>query len=276
MFFYHLFADSGPVAYITPLKIFNIGKYNITNSMFYGWISILLICTVLIYVATKVTVKPKKGFIQFVEAGVEFITNLVESNFRDKKRGRKYVPFFVTLFFFILFNNWLGLVPGVGDALHYHGSPFLRPFTGDLNATLAAGAITMIMVYVSSIREAGFKDYIGHFFIGNPLNPLYLILGLMEMLTDFTRVISLSIRLFLNVTIGEIVIAVFAYLGHFLAPLTAAPFTLVELFVGALQAYIFVILSLMYLAIAVNHATEHLDLTDDTVPETMKLETEKV
>jgi F0F1-type ATP synthase membrane subunit a len=82
--------------------------------------------------------------------------------------------------------------------------------------------------------------------------------------------------LFLNVTIGEIVIAVFAYLGSFLAPVTAAPFTIIELFVGALQAYIFVILSVMYLAIAVNHATaEHsLDLTDELVTERIGLETE--
>ena len=68
--------------------------------------------------------------------------------------------------------------------------------------------------------------------------------------------LSLSIRLFLNVTIGEAVIAVFAYLGHVAAPITAAPFTAIELFIGALQAYIFCILSVMYLAIAVNHATE--------------------
>ena len=89
-----------------------------------------------------------------------------------------------------------------------------------------------------------------------------------EIFTDLTRVFSLSIRLFLNVTIGEIVIAVFAYLGHIVAPITAAPFTAIELFVGALQAYIFVILSVMYLAIAVNHATEA-HLTEDSLPETM-------
>jgi uncharacterized membrane protein len=72
------------------------------------------------------------------------------------------------------------------------------------------------------------------------------------------------------------VIAVFAYLGSFFAPITAAPFTLIELFVGALQAYIFVILSVMYLAIAVNHATanDH-DLTDEPVTETMRLTPEK-
>ena len=217
--------------------------------------------------------KQKGGLIQVVEAGVDFITNLVEGAFDDKERGRKYVPYFVTLFFFILLNNWLGLVPGVGEAITIHGSPLLRPFTGDWDATLAAAVITMGLVYGASIRAAGFKKYIQHFFIGSPLNPMYLFLGIIEMFTDLTRVVSLSIRLFLNITIGEIVIAVFSYLGHTIAsPITATPFTLIELFVGALQAYIFVILSVMYLAIAVNHVTgHHEDLTEEGLPETMGL-----
>ena len=188
---------------------------------------------------------------------------------RINLRGRKYVPYFVTLFFFLLINNWLGLIPGVGDTLTIHGNPLFRPFTGDWNATLAVGIVTMIVVYASSVRESGVKDYFKHFFVGSPLNPLYLVIGLVEMLTDLTRVISLSIRLFLNVTIGEIIIAVFVFLGGFLAPLTAAPFTLIEIFVGALQAFIFTVLSLMYLAIAVNHATEHDNLTDEFIPETI-------
>ena len=268
---------SGPVVYITSKDIFKIHGVEITNSIFYGWIVGILLIIVLITVARKMTIHPKKGIFQFIEIGVTFITNLVESSFEDPERGAKYVPYFVTLFFFILFNNWLGLVPGVGEAIKVHGNPFLRPFTGDLNATLAVGVITMGLVYVSSIREAGAKDYVKHFFIGSPLNPMYLFLGLIEIFTDMTRVISLSIRLFLNVTIGEIVIAVFAYLGSFLAPVTSAPFTIIELFVGALQAYIFVILSVMYLAIAVNHATANHDedLTDEPVAERIRLQSEK-
>jgi F-type H+-transporting ATPase subunit a len=251
-------ADEGPVVHIAPSGVFHIGGLSITNSMLYGWISISFMLVLLILVARRVTVKPKGGLVQFIEAGAEFITNTVESGFEDKIRARKYVPYFVTLFFFLLINNWLGLLPGVGEALTIHGLPLLRPFTGDFNGTFAAAMVTMGVVYVSSVREAGgVRNYLGHFFVGNPLHPLYLIIGLLEMFTDLTRVLSLALRLFLNVAIGEIVIAVFSYLGHFLAPLSAAPFTLIELFVGALQAYIFTILSIMYLAIAVNHATEH-------------------
>ena len=269
LFYGILAADSGPAVHVAPAGVFHIGTMVITNSILYGWICTLVIMAVLIGVARRVTLRPQGGLVQYVEAGVDFITSMVENTFDDKSKGRKYVPFFVTLFFFLLLTNWLGLLPGVGEAFRAGDTPLLRAFTADLNGTLAAGIVTMLFVYTASIRESGgVLKYLRHFFIGNPFNPLYFIIGLLEMFTDLTRVFSLSLRLFLNVTIGEIVIAVFSYLGHVAAPIAALPFTMVEMFVGALQAYIFTVLSLMYLAIAVNHshdtADEHMQLSDNT------------
>jgi len=270
-------ADSGPTVHVAPAHVLQLGGFTVTNSILYGWACALFIIIVFVWTARRVTVKPKGGFVQVVEVGVDFITNLVENAFDNKEVGRKYVPFFVTLFFFILFNNWLGLLPIVGEGFRGHGFPLLRPFTGDLNGTLALGVVTMTLVYGASIREAGGPlKYLRHFFVGSPKNPLYFVIGLLEMFTDLTRVLSLSLRLFLNITIGEIVIAVFSYLGHVIAPLTALPFTLLEILVAALQAYIFTILATMYLAIAVNHAEEHAadeDLTEDDVPETIGVPT---
>jgi len=146
-------------------------------------------------------------------------------------------------------------LPGVGEALTINGLPVLRAFTADLNATLAAATITMLYVYGRSIAAFGSPlKFLRHFFVGSPLNPLYFVIGVLEMITNLMRVFSLAIRLFLNVAVGEIIIAVFTYLGQFLAPVTAAPFTAIELFVGALQAFIFATLSTMYLAAAVNGA----------------------
>lgn len=271
-------AGPGPIVHVAPANDFVLGGWHITNSIFYGWIISVLLTIILLTVARRVSVHPKAGFGQYIEAGVDFVVNLVEGAFDDKKVGRKYVPFFVTLFFLILFHNWSGLIPGVGEALQIHGHPLLRPFTADLNATLALGLITMFVVYSASIREVGgFGKYIKHFFMGSPTNPLYFVIGCIEMLTDFTRALSLALRLFLNVTIGEIVISVFAYLGgslfpgHILSPVAAAPFTLLELGVGALQAYIFVILGVNYLAISVNSAHAHDDLTEAEAPETIDI-----
>ncbi len=269
------FADSGPVVHVAPTTDFTLAGIQITNSILYGWIICLLAIIGLIYVGRKVTVHPKRGVVQYVEAIVTFAVDLVENAFTDKSVGRKYVPFFVTMFFFILINNWSGLIPGVGDAIQIHGQPLLRPMTADLNTTLALGLTTMIIVYIASVREVGgIGKYIRHFFIGSPLNPLYLVIGIIEMITDVTRALSLALRLFLNMTIGEIVIAVFSYLGgllipaSILSPITALPFTLLELGVGALQAYIFVILAVNYLAISVNSAHDH-DLTEDNLAEIM-------
>lgn len=279
------FADSGPVVHVAPGTDFTLFGAHITNSILYGWIIAIVTTVVLVVVARRVTVRPKGGLVQYVEAIAGFLVDTVEGAFIDKKTARKYVPFFLTLFFFILLHNWSGLVPGVGDALQVHGHPLLRPMTADLNTTVALGLVTMGIVYIASIREAGgFKKYIRHFFMGSPLNPLYLVIGIIEMITDVTRAFSLALRLFLNMAIGEIVIAVFAYLGSLLAPgsllspVAAFPFTLLELGVGALQAYIFVILAVNYLAISVNGSAEHEqhDLTEVAGTETIEVDSGRV
>jgi len=272
-----ILADSGPKVFISPEPVMKIGGLTITNAVLYGWVCSFFIIVLMIYVAKRMTIWPKGGIIQLVEVGVTFITDLVEDAFDNKEAGKKYVPYFVTLFFFILLSNWLGLLPIVGEGFQVGGHPALRPFTGDLNGTLAMGVITMGLVYYASIKESkGFRNYFRHFFVGNPLNPLFLFIGLLEIITDLTRVISLSLRLFLNITIGEILISVFAYLGHFLAPLTALPFTLLEFLVAALQAYIFTILGVMYLAITANSAYEHEQHSNlvEERPKKMKLSAE--
>lgn len=276
-------SEDGPIVHVAPGTDFTVAGLHVTNSMLYGWIVMLLLIVGLVWLARKVTLLPKGGAVQYVEAGVTFVSDLVVNAFDNKSIGRKYVPFFVTLFFVVLLNNWAGLIPIVGEGFQVSGHPVFRPWTGDLNATLAMGLVTMIVVYAASIREVGgFLKYIRHFFMGSPLNPLYLVIGLIEMLTDLTRTLSLALRLFLNVTIGEIVIAVFAFLGGMLAPndvlapITSLPFTLLELGVGALQAYIFVILGVNYLAIAVNSAHAHHDEGEDDMPEAVPVASKEV
>ncbi|HEX7368536.1 MAG TPA: F0F1 ATP synthase subunit A [Candidatus Saccharimonadales bacterium] len=266
----------GPIVHVAPATDFTLLGAHITNSIFYGWVIAVVMIVLLIIAAHRASVKPRGGIIQYVEAIAGFMIDTVEGAFTDKKTAKKYVPFFMTLFFFILLHNWSGLIPGVGDAVQMHGHPLLRPMTADLNTTVALGLVTMGLVYVASIREAGgFPKYIRHFFVGSPRNPLYLVIGIIEMITDLTRALSLALRLFLNMAIGEIVIAVFAYLGGLLAPgsvlspIAAFPFTLLDLGVGALQAYIFVILSVNYLAISVNGTREGHDLTEVSEPETI-------
>jgi F-type H+-transporting ATPase subunit a len=251
-------AAEGPHISLTQAPIFNIGGLEITNAMLFGWISVIFTIILLIYAANRMTVRPRGGIIQIVEVMSEFMQNTVEGAFNKQKEAKKHVPFFLTLFLLIIFANLLGLLPFTREAILVgEKDPLFKPLTASFNATLAAAVITMIYVYTSSVKALGAKGFLSHFFIGSWKNPLYLVIGVLEMISDLIRVVSLSLRLFLNVAIGEILIAVFAYLGGFLAPVTALPFFLMEIFVLSLQAYIFVILGTMYLAIAVNHGVDH-------------------
>ena len=246
-----------PQVHIAPQTVFHIGSVPITNSILYGWISTVILVTVFIFAARRISLHPKGGFIQFVEIVADFMSDTVKDAFANKERSYKYILYFVTIFFFILANNLLGIIPGVGESITSHGNSLFRPLTADFNATLAMAVITMTLVYAASIREVGVKAYFSHFFMGSIKNPLYLFIGLIEMVTDIVRVISLSLRLFLNVAIVEAIVVVFAYLGHFIAPLTATPFFFLDIFDDILQAFIFALLGVMYLATAVNHVDEH-------------------
>jgi F-type H+-transporting ATPase subunit a len=264
-----------PVIHITPLPIFTINGLEITNSMFYGVVSSILTIIILVIAARRMSIYPKGGLIQMVEVGTDFITDTLKSALDDEKKAIKYAPYFVSIFFFIMFSNWLGLLPGVGQAFNVHGEPLARPFTADLNGTLAAAIITWVMVQYFAIRESGIFRHLRHYFNGSLKNPLTLLLGIFEMFSDVTRIASLALRLFLNVAIGEIIIAVFTALGGILGPITALPFTILELLVGALQAYIFVMLSIMYLAVAVKHGQHEEHETSEnhlTIDEVVKAE----
>jgi F-type H+-transporting ATPase subunit a len=252
-----LVAEAGPSVHITPGELFTFHGYAITNSIVYAWVSSIAIIIMSVIIARMVSIKPRGGIVQLFEAGTDFITNMIASAMGSREKAIKYAPYFVSIFFFIVLTNWLGLLPGVGDAFTSDGIPVFRPFTADLNGTLAVATVSMFFIQLFSIREAGLLPHLRHYFNGSLKNPMTIFLGLFEILGEFTRIGSLALRLFLNVAIGEIIISVFSYLGKSAAPLTSLPFVILEMLVGALQAYIFVMLSVMYLAVAVKHHEQH-------------------
>lgn len=249
-------AENGPHVAIAPEKLFEIGGQAITNSMFYGWIIAAAVTVLLVIGVRRIALHGARGPAQLLDAGTDFLVSMVENSLGSREKALKYTPVFATIFFFILFNNWLGLMPGVGPALEYNGNPLLRPFTADLNGTLAMALVGILIVQFISIKENGPLKHAKHYFPGKMTNPLTYLIGAFEIFTEATRLFSLGLRLFLNVTIGEILIAIFAYLGGAVAPLTALPFMLLEIFVGLLQAYIFVILCVSYLSVNLSHEHE--------------------
>lgn len=252
-------AENEPHIAISPEKLFSIGGIEVTNSMLYGWITATFLIILFVWAMKRVKITGSRGLGAILEVGVEFIVNLLQGTLGNRRLATKLAPIFATLFFFIMFNNWLGLLPGIGPAIEYNGQPLFRAFTADLNGTIAMAIFGMVLVQIIAIREQGPKAHVKHYFPMHPLNPLTYLIGAFEIFTEFTRLLSLGLRLFLNVAIGEILIAVAAYLGGtFAAPIAALPFTLLEIFVGALQAYIFVVLCAAYLAATLaGHGEEH-------------------
>ena len=259
MFLKTFAAEAEPHISLKAEKIFEINGFEVTNSMIYGLFVAIVMIVVGVYTARKAKVSPVGGIVQFFEMIMEFIISMLEDIFKSKDKAMKYAPIFGTFFIFIVFSNISGLMPIVGEGVAVGDIPVFRPFTADLNATIAMSVIAIITVQVLSIKESGFLGHLKHYFTDKPFNPINMFIGILEVFGEVTRVISLSLRLFLNTAVGEILIAVFIFVGSFAAPLTVLPIVLFEILVALIQAYVFTVLSATYLGLAIAHGHDHAD-----------------
>jgi F-type H+-transporting ATPase subunit a len=255
-------------------QVTTLGPLKVTNAMIYGIICAVIIASILIYSRWRIKETPRKGFSQLVEVVIEYVINMLEGVFGSREKAAQYAPIFGSFFMFILLNNTLGLLPIVGPQLSvtYEGAhvPLLRPFTADLNGTIAMAVVAIIFVQILSIKAQGGKKHFQHYFTSKPLNPINLFIGILEVFGEFTRILSLSLRLFLNTAVGEILIAVFTslVLSNGRTPLAVIPIILFELLVAGIQAYVFTVLTATYLGLAIAHADDDHG-HDDTVHETI-------
>lgn len=246
--------------------IFELGPLTVTNSMIYGLVCAVLIIVILRWASKRIEVSPRKGFSQIIEILTEFVTNLLEGPMGSRARAVKFAPIFASYFLFIIFTNMLGIIPLVGPAITVGDTPLFRPFTADLNGTVAMSIIAILIVQVLSIKEQGGKKHLQHYFSDKPWNPINMFIGVLEVFGEFTRILSLSLRLFLNTAVGEILIAVFTsmILSGGKTPFAVIPILLFETLVAGIQAYVFTILCATYLGLAISHA--HEDTHDDHQP----------
>ncbi len=271
-------AESGIHVSLKAEPITEIGPLTVTNSMVYGTLSIIVLTVLLIFAARKITFKPaKSAFAGAIEYLVEFVINLMQGPFGSRKKAAKFAPYFATFFIFILFNNLMGLLPIVGPAIEYGGVPIFRPFTADLNGTIALSVIAIILVQILSIKEQGVGGHLKHYFSDKPWNPINFFIGILEVFGELTRITSLSLRLFLNTAVGEILIAVFTSMiaPNGRTPIAVIPIFLFEMLVAGIQAYVFTILAATYLGISIAHA-DHGEEDVHHVPDALKSKVEAV
>ncbi|GIW61618.1 MAG: ATP synthase subunit a [Patescibacteria group bacterium] len=246
------------MASLAPDVLLQIGPLPITNTL----VNTLLIDTVII--SGVLTIKRN---IKKIPGTLQNIFELVVSSFYGLlltiagKNTDKIFPYFITFFIFILLANWSGLVPGaesIGIIPHnkedaHHLISLNRNLTSDLNATLALAIISLVATHMLSIKSLGIKEYLGRFF---SLNPIFLFVGILEIISEITKIISLSFRLFGNIFAGEVVLATISSLGPFIFPV---PFMLLEIIVGLVQALVFAMLTMVFMSVMMtsHHEESH-------------------
>lgn len=242
-------------------EIGNIGGFPITNALLLSTIVLVVLGSTAITASRKWTKKVPGMFQNLAETCLEALLDLMDTVFGDRAKSEKYVPLIATIFLFVLFSNWFGLLPGVGSfTIESHGAatPLLRAPSADLNFTLALAVITVISVNVLGAFAIGFSAHAGKF-LNFKQGPIMFAVGLLELVSEGARMISFSFRLFGNVFAGEVLLTIIAFLLPYFAPL---PFLFLEVFVGFVQALIFSMLSIVFISIA---TTAHDDHAEDDV-----------
>ena len=250
----------------SPYELTEIFGLPLTNSILTTWaISILFIVAVRFAVG-RPSLIPSKWQAVF-ESLIEGLRDLLEP-ILGKKAFPLAFPLLIGLFVFILIHNWSGLIPGVGVFGFYehgHLNYWMRPANSDLNATLGMALVAMIAWLFISLKVAGPKFFIWELF-GNKadkketpkavyilLIPIFLMVGVIEMVSIAFRPVSLSFRLYGNVFGGENLLTSMTGMAPYLVPI---PFYFYEVLVGVVQALIFTLLVAIYIGLMTNHDEE--------------------
>ncbi len=276
---------------ISAENVFNLGPIPISNSMLTSFIVTALIIWLSVWAKNNVkfTKKPT-GLQNFLEMLVETLYDIASGITESPARTKTIFPLFISFFLFVLLNNWFGLLPGVGsiglkkpvtEGEHavlnrnppyiktvsanesestsaeshekptYKFVPLFRAGTADLNTTIALALISVISTQVIGAKFLGlayFKKFV------NFEGPIDWFVGVLETISEFSKIISFAFRLFGNIFAGEVLLTVIAYLIPIFLPM---PFIGMEIFFGAIQAFIFSVLTLVFMNMATHgHGSE--------------------
>ena len=241
-------------AHSTPLPI---TQFAVTNTLLSAWFATVMLVLFFVLGSRKKSLVPGR-FQSLVESLLEAALSFC-SSVLGPEMGRKAFPVVATIFFFVLFNAWLALLPFYqflgftkDGEIKAH---LLRSAGTDLHFPLALALISFIFVEYWGIRSHGLGYFKKFFAIGGllRLRPAGLIdafVGFLELISEFVRIVSFTFRLFGNMTAGEILVVMIT----FLVPFVAVEFVFgLELLVGLIQAVIFASLTLVFLSVAVSH-----------------------
>lgn len=256
--------------------VFMLGPIGITNSLLSAFV-ITVVISIGAWLASRGMGIVPSRFQAAIEPLFEYLFSQIETAFGSKERARKFFPLFMSLMLFIAIANQFSLVPLVASVLH-DGKPLLRTATSDLSLTIALAlfvvALSHIIAFsISPIRHIGNFIKIGAFFkvrsIGGFANALLeFALGLLDIVSEIAKIVSLSCRLFGNIFAGEVMVAVIASLTIWTTFIVPIPFIFLSLFSGFVQAFVFTLLSIQFMAGTIR---SHLDVAEERSTRKQKL-----
>jgi F-type H+-transporting ATPase subunit a len=267
-------AEVEPAVPLKPAELVHIGKFAITNSMLVTWI---VAAGIIVFVQSATRkIKPiPSGAQNFWEWLVESLYNFLESII-GRDLVRKTFWFFATIFIFILFVNWFGLIPGVGTigwghhdpatGVFHIDRPLLRGGNADLNMTFAMAMIFFLLWIFWAIQANGVGGFLLHLFgpkgetsgfLKIMMIVIFFMVGWLEIVSILFRPISLSFRLFGNIYAGESILEAMSTMVPALSWLIPIPFYFMEILVGIVQALVFMLLTAVFTLLIAQHEPGH-------------------
>ncbi len=235
--------DATVAVFLAPEVLFHIGSFPVTNSFFWS----IFLSLVLMAGAIKLnySIKQQPGSFQnlveaIIEGGYKFIGTLN----RNEKQVKILFPLAFTMFLFILVTNLFSFLPGA-SAVTYDGAALFRSVMADYTIVFMLTLVSVIGIQIAAIVANGPIGYIGKFI--NFSSPLNFVLGLMDIIGEISKILSLSFRLFGNVFAGEVLGAVMLFLMPFFLPL---PFLFMGLLSAIIQAFVFSLLTTIFITMA--------------------------
>ncbi len=254
---------AGPHVSLVAETIFKIGPLEIRNSLILGLVGTAVMLWLFFYTVRRAQNGSHNRLSIAMLWAFETLLNTVTEVMGDRKRARQIAPLAITIFFFVVINNWLELLPFV-PAITWNHVPLFRGLASDLSFTLGLAIITMVTAQIWAIRTHGFFGNLGRYF-GNPFkDPMHAFEGALELVAEFSRLIALAMRLFGNIFGGAVLLSVMAFITSWASPVVLPPFMLLELFVGAVQAYVFFMLTVVF--ISLGSAPHHPDSSHSDSP----------
>lgn len=243
-----IFASESLHVSLPAEKVFTLFGLPIVNSMLVEVVAYALVLWMMFGTAKALRSGKPGRLATGIHWLFEILLNTIQDVTGDKRKARQIAPLAITMFFLIIIGYYLGLLPVIG-AIKYHDVELLRGGINDLNFTFALAIITMLTVQVFAIKQHGIFGNGKRYFISPFKDPAHSFEGILELIAEFSRGIALSFRLFGNVFAGEVLIAVIAFLTKWLTPLAQPFFLGFELFIGAIQAYVFFMLTVAFIAL---------------------------